>query len=400
MADNEPRSRRFRARLWIGAIIAAAGLGAGVLVWRAPAAQPSPAAPSQPAGVPVEAASATRRNVPVYAHGIGTVQAFYSVTVRARVDGTLMRFAVTEGQEVKQNDLIAVIDPRPYQAALDAALAKRAQDQAQLNNARRDLARYASLARQDFASHQQVDQQQASVDQFTAAVQGDEAAVQTAQLNLSFCYILSPIDGRVGLRQVDPGNLIHASDPSGIVTITQLHPISVVFTLPQATLPRITQAMSSRKLEVTALSADEKAELDKGELLTVDNAIDTSTGTIKLKATFPNRDERLWPGQFVDARLLIDTRANVLTVPKSAVQHGPDGLYVYVVKPDATVARQDVTVDQETGHVSVIASGLSEGEKVVVSGQSRLQSGTRVAVNGAGETKPGATADTTRKSGG
>ena len=198
MTDNEPRSRRSRARLWIGAIIAAAGLGAGVLVWRAPAAQPSPAAPSQPAGVPVEAASATRRNVPVYAHGIGTVQAFNSVTVRARVDGTLMRFAVTEGQEVKQNDLIAVIDPRPVSGGARRGAREKAQDEAQLNNARRDLARYASLARQDFASHQQVDHQQASVDQFTAAVQGDEAAMQTAQLNLSFCYILSPIDGRVG----------------------------------------------------------------------------------------------------------------------------------------------------------------------------------------------------------
>ncbi len=279
-------------------------------------------------------AKATPEDVPVLLRGLGTVQAFNAVTVRARVDGTLMDVKVTEGQEVKKGDLIAVIDPRPYQAALDAAMAKKAQDEAQLGNAQHDLARYTSLARQDFASRQQVDTQQSSVAQFTATLKGDDATIATAQLNLSFCYILSPIDGRVGLRLVDPGNLVHATDTGGIISIAQLHPISVVFTLPQENLPKITEAMAARRLAVRAYSGDDKAELGQGELLTPDNSIDTSTGTIKLKANFPNTTNKLWPGQFVNARMLLETRHDALTVPSPAVQHGPSGLYVYVVKPE------------------------------------------------------------------
>jgi membrane fusion protein, multidrug efflux system len=383
--------RRKAALFWF--LIAAGILGASAMLWRTPTAQQAQPEQTPSPAVPVGVAPVQRKDVPVYLHGLGTVQAFYSVTVRARVDGTLMRFAVAEGQEVKQNELIAVIDPRPYQAALNAALAKKAQDQAQLGNSRRDLARYSSLAKQDFASRQQVETQQASVDQFTATIQGDEAGVETAQLNLSFCYILSPIDGRVGLRQVDPGNLIHASDPSGIVTLTQLHPISVIFTLPQATLPRISQAAKTRKLAVTALAADTRNELDTGELLTVDNAIDPSTGTIKLKATFPNSEDTLWPGQFVDARLLVGTRTHALTVPEAAIQHGPDGLFTYVLKADSTVDRRDVKVGEEDQGIAVIEQGLNDGDQVVVSGQSRLQSGTRVAVTrrgSQGDTQPDA----------
>ncbi len=347
----------------------------------------SVAQPAQPA-IPVTIAAASRADVPVYMRGIGTVQAFNAVTVRARVDGTLMEVKVSEGQEVKKGDLVAVVDPRPYQAALDAAMAKKAQDEAMLSNAQRDLTRYSSLAKQDFASHQQVDTQEAAVAQSTAGIKGDEAAIATAELNLSFCYILSPIDGRVGLRQIDPGNLVHANDPGGIINIAQLHPISLVFTLPQGDLPRILDAMAARTLPVGAYTGDDKTELSQGELLTPDNAIDTTTGTIKLKASFRNTDNRLWPGQFVNAHLLVDTRHDALTVPSPAIQHGPSGLYVYVVKPDQTAMRQDVEIEQDTGTVAVVSKGLSDGERVVVSGQSRLQNGSRIAEASAGAGPP------------
>src|SRR6185437_7147234 len=260
--DVRRARRRGRAR-WIGAAVALVVAGVvGILATEhAPHAQSRPPAAAAPQAVPVTIAAATPQDVPVLLRGLGIVQAFNAVTVRARVDGTLMDVKVTEGQEVKKGDLIAVIDPRPYQAALDAAMAKKAQDQAQLTNAQRDLARYASLARQDFASRQQVDTQQSSVAQFTATLKGDDAAIATAQLNLSFCYILSPIDGRMGLRQVDPGNLVHASDSGGIISIAQLHPISVVFTLPQENLPKITAAMAARRLPVLAYAENDKTEL-------------------------------------------------------------------------------------------------------------------------------------------
>ncbi len=333
----------------------------------------------QPPPVPVTTAAATLQDVPVVLRGLGTVQAFNAVTVKARVDGTLMEVKVTEGQEVRKGDLIAVIDPRPYQAALDAATAKKAQDQALLDNSQRDLGRYSSLARQDFASRQQVDTQQSQVAQHTATLKGDDAAIAAAQLNLSFAYILSPIDGRIGLRQVDPGNLVHASDSGGIISIAQLHPISVVFTLPQQELPKVTAAMATGPLAVRAYASDNKTALGEGTLLTPDNAIDPSTGTIKLKATFPNEKNRLWPGQFVNAHLLVATRPGVLTIPSQAVQHGPAGLYAYVVKPDQTVARQELEVDQDNGKLAVVTKGLDPGVRVVVTGQSRLQNGTRVA---------------------
>jgi multidrug efflux system membrane fusion protein len=315
--------------------------------------------------------------VPVWLRGLGTVQALNTVTVRARVDGTLDKFPVTEGQLVKQGTLLAVIDSRPYQAALDAAVAKKAQDDAQLANARLDLQRYSNLAKNDFASRQQVDTQVAMVNQFTAALKGDDAAIETAQLNLSFCYITAPFDGRVGLRLVDPGNLVHATDPGGIVTLTEVHPISVVFTLPQADLPAIVSAMGSRQLAVAAISSDNKAQLGQGTLLTPDNAIDTTTGQIRMKATFPNQDDRLWPGQFVEAQLLLRTEQQKVTVPSRAVQHGPAGLYVYVVKPDATVERQAIeAVDR--GQVMVVSKGLDDGQTIVLDGQSRLENGMRV----------------------
>ena len=367
-----------RVRPCLPRLAAALVLLTGASLFLAPRsiAQPSGPGASLPA-IPVSTTKSERQDVPVWLRGLGTVQALNTVTVRARVDGTLDKFPVTEGQLVKQGTLLAVIDPRPYQAALDAAVAKKAQDDAQLANARLDLQRYSNLAKNDFASRQQVDTQVAMVNQFTAALKGDDAAIETAQLNLSFCYITAPFDGRVGLRLVDPGNLVHATDPGGIVTLTEVHPISVVFTLPQADLPAIVSAMGSRQLAGAAISSDNKAQLGQGTLLTPDNAIDTTTGQIRMKATFPNQDDRLWPGQFVEAQLLLRTEQQKVTVPSRAVQHGPAGLYVYVVKPDATVERQAIeAVDR--GQVMVVSKGLDDGQTIVLDGQSRLENGMRV----------------------
>jgi len=367
-----------RVRPCLPRLAAALVLLTGASLFLAPRsiAQPSGPGASLPA-IPVSTTKSERQDVPVWLRGLGTVQALNTVTVRARVDGTLDKFPVTEGQLVKQGTLLAVIDSRPYQAALDAAVAKKAQDDAQLANARLDLQRYSNLAKNDFASRQQVDTQVAMVNQFTAALKGDDAAIETAQLNLSFCYITAPFDGRVGLRLVDPGNLVHATDPGGIVTLTEVHPISVVFTLPQADLPAIVSAMGSRQLAVAAISSDNKAQLGQGTLLTPDNAIDTTTGQIRMKATFPNQDDRLWPGQFVEAQLLLRTEQQKVTVPSRAVQHGPAGLYVYVVKPDATVERQAIeAVDR--GQVMVVSKGLDDGQTIVLDGQSRLENGMRV----------------------
>jgi multidrug efflux system membrane fusion protein len=337
-----------------------------------------PAAAETPAGVPVQVADATRQDMPVLLRNIGTVQAFYSVLVRARVDGTLDRVFFTEGQDVKAGDPIAEIDPRPYAAALAAAEAKKAADQAQLANARADLARYSSLARNDYASRQQVDTQQATVAQLQATIAGDDAAIETARLNLEFCHIVSPINGRTGLRLVDPGNLIHANDSQGIVTITQLHPIAVIFTLPQDDLPRIQAAMARGKAPVFAYSADDRTELASGTLMTIDNQIDQSTGTVKLKAEFANPDDRLWPGLFINVRLQVDTLKDVVTVPSTALQRGPNGMYVYVVRPDATVKMQPVRVRLDDGTRAVIAEGVQAGAEVVVNGQLRLQDGSRI----------------------
>jgi multidrug efflux system membrane fusion protein len=272
-----------------------------------------------------------------------------------------------------------VIDPRPYQATLDQATAKKAQDEALLANAKLDMVRYSSLLTQDFASRQQVDTQKAVVNQYVAAVAGDDASIEAAQLNLTYCVITSPVDGRVGLRQVDPGNLIHATDTTGIVTITQVHPISATFTLPQDELPRVETDMASGPSPVIAYATDDRTELGQGTLLTPDNTIDSTTGTIRLKATFPNQQNKLWPGQFINAHLRTGEAHNAVTVPPAAIEHGPDGVYVYVVGPDETVAMRPVVIGYQTGKFAVVSSGLSAGENVVVDGQSRLQVGTKVA---------------------
>jgi multidrug efflux system membrane fusion protein len=308
------------------------------------------------------------------------VQAFQSVLVRARVDGNLNEVFFQEGQEVKPGDKLAQIDPRPYMAVLDQMRAKRAQDESDMANVQRDLARYQTLAQRDFASRQQLDTQTALVGHFAGMVRQDDAAIAAAQLNLDFTTITSPIQGRTGLRMVDPGNLIHANDSAGLVAITQIHPIALIFTLPQANLPAIQDAMAKGALPVYAY-AEDGSTLATGELLTIDNSIDQSTGTIKLKAKFANPDNRLWPGQFVTAGLRVAVQSNVIAVSSTAVQHGPSGLFVYVVTPDSKVAMHPVTLWMDDGKTAVIASGLDENAQVVTNGQSRLQDGTRVAAS-------------------
>jgi multidrug efflux system membrane fusion protein len=360
-------------RLFVGLVATMAAGTAGTAF----AQSPAPAG----GGVPVTVTHPVKRDVPIFLTGLGSVAALKTVLIRSRVDGTLNSVGFTEGDEVKKGDVLAQIDPRPYQAALDQALAKKASDEAQLGNARNDLNRYSQLARNQFAAQQQVDTQRTTVAQAEANIKADAAMVEAAQLNLDYSRITAPFDGRVGLRQTDPGNFVRAADTSGIgiVTLSQIRPISMTFTVPQDNVPTITAAMSRGKLKVEAYSADDKTHLSDGELLTIDNAIDTTTGTIKVKATFPNTDNQLWPGQFVNARLLVGMRTGALTVPTQAVQRGPNGLYVYVVKPDQTVALTPVEMVQDTGTFAVISKGLTGGETVVLSGQSRLSNGTRVA---------------------
>jgi multidrug efflux system membrane fusion protein len=389
MADHKGTLRGSGRWMLIAALVLAASIGGWRILQAPKAAEPAPAA--APAfGVPVTTAVAARQDVPVYLSGIGNVQALNSVLVRSRVDGTLDSVNFTEGQEVKKGDLLAVVDPRPYQAALDQAAAQKAKDESALANARRDLQRYAHLASNQYASQQQVDTQQAMVEQSSAAIKADEAAIETAALNLSFTHIVSPLNGRVGLRMVDPGNLIHANDASGIVNVTQLHPITAIFTLPEENLPQVADAMRAGHVKVLAYSSDHKTRLSEGELLTPDNAIDAASGTIKLKAVFQNADNRLWPGQFIDARVQVDVFHDAVTIPAAAVQRGQDGLYVYVVKADSTVTLRPIEEKLEQDGIAVIAKGLNGGEQVVTNGQSRLTDGVRVAARSAAEpAKPG-----------
>jgi multidrug efflux system membrane fusion protein len=347
-------------------------------------AAPGSAQMGGPPTVPVSVAPVARKDVPIYLRGLGTVLALQTVQLRSQVDGVLLKVPVTEGQDVKQGDVLAIIDPRPYQAALDAAIARKQQDEAQLVAAKADVVRYTSLAARQVASQQQLEVALAKSGQLVASIAMDQAQIDTAKLNLTWCYIKAPFDGRVGLREIDPGNFIRSAEVTPLLPVSQLRPISVTFTVPQDNLPSIQKALAAGKSPVTALGGDDKTALDQGSLLTVDNTIDATTGTIKLKATFPNADYQLWPGQFVNTRLLLGTSNGVLTVPSAAVRHGQDQLFVYVVKPDQTVSRQVVEVARDDGVTSVIAKGLEEGQVAVTDGQSRLQPGARVSiVNGA-----------------
>ncbi|MGE4047400.1 MAG: efflux RND transporter periplasmic adaptor subunit [Acetobacteraceae bacterium] len=398
LANPTVRRRLTAARVTMAAaVILAIAAGGGALLIRHPEAQQAPqASQPRPAGpiVPVSVSKVERQDVPVWLRGLGTIQPTNAVQIRSRVDGALQDVVVTEGQDVRTGDLLAVIDPRPYQALLDVAVARGKQDQAALDNARSDLARYTMLAQKEIASRQKLESIQMQVSQLTAARGANEALIAAAQLNLTFCYIRAPFDGRVGLRLVDPGNLVRAAEATPMFSLVQIQPIAATFTLPQAMLPALQAAMDRGTLPVVAFSADDKTELDRGTLVTIDNAIDVATGTIKLKATFPNAGNRLWPGQFVNLQVLVGTDDGALVIPTAAVQHGPAGQYVYVVKPDSTVARQPVEVSRDNGRFALIAKGLDEGQTVVVDGQSRLQSGSRVAANDGGSARDSRAAKT------
>jgi multidrug efflux system membrane fusion protein len=330
--------------------------------------------------VPVVADAVKSGNVPVYLRGIGTVQAYNTDTIRTQVQGQLTQVAFKEGQTVHAGDLLAQIDPRPFQAQLDQAVANRERDQAQLVNAQANLQRDSQLLGHGYATPQTVDLDKANTGQFGAAVKADEAAIEYAQTQLAYTHITSPIDGVTGIRLIDVGNIVHPTDPNGLVVVTQLQPISVIFTLPETSLPQIQQAMATGPLAVLAYSEDNKVKLDEGKLAVLDNQIIQTSGSVRLKADFPNPAHRLWPGELVNTRLLIDTRQNALSVAATAVQQGPQGSYVYVIKPDGTVEDRAVKVAQQGARIAVIDSGLQANEQVVIGGQSRLQPGSGVTV--------------------
>ena len=342
--------------------------------------------------VPVVAGVVTKRDVPIYLDGLGTVQAFNTVVVRARVDGQIDKILFTEGQDVQAGEVLAQIDPRPYQAQLDQAVARKAQDEAQLSNARLVLKRDEDLIRNHVLDQQSYDTQRYLVDQTVATVQGDQAAIDNARTQLDYTRIVSPLAGRVGVRQVDQGNIIHATDTGGVVIIAQLRPISVVFTLPEQDFQAIRDNTPGNEvnepMKVLAVGRDNTGLLGEGALAVIDNEIDQTTGTIKLKATFPNRDLRLWPGQFVNSRLLLTTRKDGLTVPASVVQRGPLGTYAFVIKPDRTAEVRNIKVAQVEDGQALIDEGLKAGEQVVVDGQYKLQEGSKVVVTDENGDKP------------
>lgn len=369
-----------RRNLLLGLIVLLAVL-AGLWYFKRPA--PVARAGAAPA-VRVTTAPVLAQTVPIYQTGIGTVTAAQSVTVKARIDGQLDQVGFTEGQDVKAGQMLARIDPRTLQAQLAQAQAQRARDQAQLMNARLDLQRYARLIGEDAATQQQLDTQKALVAQLEAGVQTDDAQIRFAQVQLSFTTILAPISGRVGARLVDPGNIVHAADANGLVVINQIDPIAVVFTLPEDAFQDINRALlaSRQPLAVQAYPREGKDLLGTGRLVLLNNQIDPATGTVQLKASFPNPQHRLWPGQFVNVRLLLGTRDQALTVPAAAVQRSQDGTYVYVVNADGkTVQNQAITVAQIQDGLAVITQGLGAGQRVVVAGQYKLKPGTVIAEN-------------------
>jgi len=340
---------------------------------------PTRARANASAVLPVTVANVTRQDLPVYLSGLGSVAAYYTVSVKSRVDGQLVDVKFKEGETVKQGALLAVIDPRPYQVQLEQAQAQLFKDQASLRDAQLNYERYKGLLQNSGAmSQQQVDTQQATVDQLQGAVHNDQATVDNAKLNLSYCHITAPVSGRIGLRLVDPGNIVHASDANPMLVITQLQPITALFTLPEDQLPEVAKRMRKAPLEVDAYSRDDSAKLATGKLLTIDNQIDQTTGTGRLKAVFSNEDNVLWPNQFVNIHLLLETRKNATVIPSAAMQQGPQGSYVYVVKPDKTVEARTVNPSLTEGNLTEIASGLSPDEIVVTDGQDKLQTGTHV----------------------
>jgi membrane fusion protein, multidrug efflux system len=331
-----------------------------------------------PAPIPVTVAQVTSTDFPVYLNSLGTVQPFDTVTLHSRVDGEVIKTAFEQGQMVKEGDLLVQIDPRPYQAALDQALAKKAQDEANLKNTQIILGRYSTLVGQAIVTREQFDTQQATVDQLSAQVKGDQAAIDNAQTQLSYTTIRSPLTGKAGFRLIDPGNIVHAADTLGIVTIVKLQPIAVVFTAPEESVGQINKALAAGTVPVDALSSDGTKALAGGKLALVNNQVDQASGTIGMKATFENKDNALWPGLSVSTRLRVDVLKQVVVVPNNAIQHGPNGLYAFVIGDSNKVEMRDIKIGDEGASSSVALEGLSAGDKVVIAGQYRLQEGSVV----------------------
>jgi len=333
---------------------------------------------ASPRAVSVAIAPVTQQDMPVYLVGLGSVTAFYTANIKSRVDGQIMRVNFQEGQTVKEGDLLIVIDPRPYQVQLEQMQAQLFKDQASLRDARLNFDRYTTLIPSGSIAQQQVDTQKSTVDQLDGQVRTDQAQIDNAKLQLVYCNITAPFTGRVGLRQVDPGNIVHAADTNPMLILTQLQPIAVIFTLPEDQLPTVAQHMKNSTLLVEAYSRDNQSKLATGKLQTIDNQIDQTTGTAKLKAVFDNKDNQLWPNQFVNANLLLETQKKSTVLPTAAILRGPQGTFVYLVKPDKTVEARSVKIALTQGNTTAIASGVKPGDTVVTDGQDKLQTGSKI----------------------
>lgn len=381
MVENGKNGRKHRGRGWLLVALPVIAI-LGYLGWREWGGHTSTGStatgPAAPPRIPVAYSNVREADYPVYIHGIGTVSAFKTVTVKSRVDGAITKVLFRQGQIVRQGDPLVEIDRRPYQASFDQVVAKKAQDQANLKNNQLILERYQSLAAKDFQSRENLDTQQALVEQLKAQIQGDQAAIDSAKVNLDYATISSPITGRVGFRLIDPGNIVHAADSTGIVTIAQLQPIAVEFTAPQDRLQAIAKAFDGGQVPVDAISSDGRRTLAHGQLVAINNAVDLASGTIGLKARFDNNDNALWPGLSVNTRMRIDTLKQVILIPANGVMHGPDGLFTYVIGDDSKVSARPIQVGASDDDRAVVLSGLGVGQKVVVAGQSRLQDGTLV----------------------
>jgi len=368
-----------KSRRTIGMVagIAVASVAAAVIIWRHGSTHAAQLAPPQ---VPVVVTAAAQQDVPIYYDALGTVQALNTVAIRAQVNGQIVSVDFRQGQDIRKGDVLARIDPAALQAALDQAIAKKNEDQAQLIDNEKDLARFKALVLRNAETQQNVDAQQAKVDQTKATLDADQAAIEAARTQLNYATISAPIDGVVGFRQVDAGNIIHTNDINPLTVLTQIKPCTVIFTLPQSDLAPVREAMLHGTVSVLAFDQDNKEQIAQGKLLLINNQIDQATSTIQLKAEFPNEKERLWPGAFVHIHILITTRKNAVTVPAVALQRGPDGFYVWVIKPDNTAEQRPIEAQPVTEDLAIATKGLNAGERVVVDGQSRLDVGTHVAI--------------------
>jgi multidrug efflux system membrane fusion protein len=393
MNMNDFPERRVHGRMFVrgsSLVILAAVCAMFIACSTADSKQQKAQAASGPRPVSVAIAPVVKQDVPVYLSGLGAVTAFNTANIKSRVDGQIMKVNFREGQDVREGELLIEIDSRPYQVQVEQMQAQLFRDQAQLRDARLNLDRYTALIPSGSIAQQQVDTQKALVDQLDGTVRNDQAQIDSAKLNITYCHITAPFNGRVGLRQVDPGNIVHASDTNPMLILTQLQPIAVIFTLPEDVLTNVAQQMRHGTLEVDAFSRDDQTKLATGKLLTIDNQIDPTTGTAKLKSVFDNKNNQLWPNQFVNADLLLETRKNSIVVPTAAILRGPQGTYVYTVNPDKTVQDKAVAVALTQGDTTVVTSGVNPGDTVVTDGQDKLQRGSKIEPRAGAPTGKGA----------